>query len=440
MSSNELRQALVSSDKRYVWHPYTPMSRYLAETDPLVIERAEGSRLYDVDGRSYLDGNSSWWAATLGHRHTRVIAALCDQATRLAHTSMAGVTHEHGAELAKELIAVAPPGLGRVFYSDNGSTAVEVAMKLALQYWSQTGFPQKRRFAALSGAFHGETLGAASVGGVDVFRRPFADVLVDCVFAPPPDPRAEQEPYERAFGALDELIRTGHETLAALVIEPRVQGASGMRFYDKAYLQAIQRLCKAHDVLLVVDEVFSGYGRTGTFWAWDGMDGCPDLLCLGKGFTAGTLPMAATLVTDRLFEAFLGPPERAFYYGHTFCGNPLGARIAREVLAVYRDEQIVAKCAPKAAKVAAKMAAMASLPGVGNARALGMIGALDLAPGGSYLGQVGPRMVAEARRLGAYLRPLGDVAYVAPPLTISDDDLEELLTIFEASVAFALGV
>lgn len=435
------RADLIRLDKRYLWHPYTPMQRYIDEVDPLVIDRAEGARLFDVDGRSYLDANSSWWVATLGHNHPRLVDALCRQASRLCHTSLAGVTHAPAAELASAIVAAAPRPLSRVFFSDNGSTAVEVAIKLCLQLWRNEGRPERRRFVALDGAFHGETLGASSLCGVEIFRRPFAGALMECIFTPPPPPAAgdSDDGYEAAFAALAALLERGRGEIAAVVLEPRVQGAAGMRIYDPAYLRRARALCDEHGALLVLDEVFTGYGRTGPMWACEAAGVAPDVLCVAKGFTGGMLPMAATLVTDRVFDAFLGGPERAFYYGHSYCGNPLGAAVALEVLAVLREEHVLARAAPKAARIAAAFEAMGAIEGVSRPRALGMIGALDLCPGAGYLGELGWRAYAEARRLGAYLRPLGDVVYIAPPLTIPDADLEELLDIVRRSVLHALA-
>jgi len=437
------REDLVRLDKRHVWHPYTPMWRYLDEVDPLVIARAEGARLYDVDGRSYLDGNSSWWVSSLGHNHPRLVAALKAQADRFCHVSLAGTTHEPAARLAEELVQAAPSGLTHVFYGDNGSTAVEAAMKLCVQLWQNEGRPRRRRFVALDGAFHGETIGAASLCGIEVFRRPFAGVLLDCIHVPAPDPgEAGAAPFARAFDALERIVRQQHAEIAAVVLEPRVQGASGMRIYAADYVARARALCDEQDLLLVLDEVFTGYGRTGPMWASAGAGVTPDLLCTAKGFTGGVLPMSATLATDRVFAAFLDGPgaasERAFHYGHSYCGNPLGAAVAREVLAVYRDEDVLSRAAPKAARIAETFRRLGDLPGVSQPRSLGMIGAVDLAPGGSYLGQAGWRVYEEARRLGAYLRPLGDVVYVAPPLNIPDGDLEELLDIVTRSVATAL--
>jgi adenosylmethionine-8-amino-7-oxononanoate aminotransferase len=425
------RDRIVGLDKRYVWHPYTPMQQYRDETDPLVIVRAEGARLHDADGRSYLDANSSWWVAALGHGHPRLVAALKRQADVLCHTALAGITHAPAVELAEALVGVAPSGLTHVFFSDDGSTAVEVAMKLALQYWAQNGRPARRRFLALEGAFHGETLGVTALGGVEVFRRPFAGVLLDCVHVSAP---GDSVAYARAFEALERAVREGADSIAAVVLEPIVQGAAGMRLYDPEYLRAARALCDAHDLFLVCDEVFTGYGRTGAMWACEHAGIAPDLLCTAKGFVGGMLPMAATLATERIFDGFLGEPERAFYYGHSFCGNPLGAAVAGEVLRVFEDEKVLEQVQRKAPRIARAFAEMSTLPGVTRTRSLGMIGALDLEGPEGYLAGAGWRVHAEARRRGAYLRPLGNVVYITPPLTIPDADLDELLGIVQESV------
>ncbi len=418
---------ITSIDKARVWHPYTPMEQYIASTEPLVVTGAEGSRLVLADGRTLLDGNSSWWTALLGHRHPRLVRALREQAERFCHVALAGITHEPAALLAEELIQVAPPGLSRVFFSDDGSTAIEVALKLALQYWYQNGRPGRRRFVALDAAFHGETLGATALSGVEIFRRPFASVLLDCV-------RVPAEGHERAFEELERVLDADPDGIAAVVLEPIVQGAAGMRIYDAELLSRARAVTERHDVFLVLDEVFTGYGRTGPMWAADHAKIRPDIVCTAKGFSGGMLPMAATLVSERIFEGFLGDPERAFYYGHTFCGNPLGASVAREVLAIYRDERIVEGARPKSRKIARAFEALGDLPGVENPRHIGMIGALDLAGDSGYLARAGWAVYDEALRRGAYLRPMGNVVYVAPPLNIEDADLDELLSIVSESV------
>jgi adenosylmethionine-8-amino-7-oxononanoate aminotransferase len=425
--------ALCALDRRLLWHPYTQMRDHGVSQPLLVIERAAGARLYDAEGRSYLDGNASWWTSLLGHGHPRLVDALRRQAGQLCHVPLAGITHQPAIELARALLEVAPSGLTRVFYSDDGSTAVEAAIKLALQYWSQNGRPERRRFVALDGAFHGETLGATALSGVEIFRRPFASVVMDCVHVP-----SAADGYERAFAAIEQVLEQHSAEIAAVVLEPMIQAAAGMRVYPAEYLRRVRELTTRHDVLLVLDEVFTGYGRTGTMFASEHAGIAPDLMCVAKGFTGGVLPMAATLASERLFEGFLGERSRAFLHGHTFCGNPLGASVAREVLRIYHDERILEHAAPKAASIARAFARFASLPGVRSVRSFGMMGALELAEtDAGYLGASGWRVYREALQRGAYLRPLGNVVYVTPCLNIPDSDLEELLAIVEASLAAA---
>jgi adenosylmethionine---8-amino-7-oxononanoate aminotransferase len=424
------REAIVAWDKDHVWHPYTQMQGW---SPSLVLESAQGSRLRDVDGRSYIDGNASWWCCALGHQHPRLVRALSEQAARMCHVAMAGIAHEPGAALAAELCAVAPAGLSRVFFSDDGSTAVEVALKLALQYWAQNGRPKRTRFLALDGAYHGDTMAASQVSGIDLFRRPFGGVLLDCLRVPP-----GASGYARAFDALGQLLTRHADELAAVIVEPIVQGAAGMRIYDPEFLRALRELTTRHDVFLIGDEVFTGYGRTGPFWALEHAGIAPDVLLTAKGFTGGMMPMSATLTTERIFSGFLGEKERTFFYGHTFCGNPLGAALAREVLRVYRDEDVLSIAQAKAQRIARAFAGFGELPGVVETRSLGMIGALDLESSQGYLEPRGWRIYAEALRRGAYLRPLGNTIYITPSLNIPDADLDELLGILEESVRAAL--
>lgn len=453
--------AILAADRAHVWHPYTPMDEWRARHDPIVVARAAGPWLELASGERLLDGNGSWWVSNLGHGHPRLVAALKRQAERLCHVALAGITHEPAALLAKELAAVAPNGLDQVFYSDDGSTAIEAAVKMSLQYHAQVA-PRasraKTRFVALDGAFHGETLGATSLGGVEVFRRPFASVVFDCVHVPSPAGEGEScaPQWADAFDAIAELVEREHDTIAAVVLEPIVQGAAGMRVYPPAYLRAVRDLCTKHDVLLVIDEVFTGYGRLGAMWGCDLAEVVPDLMCVAKGFTGGVLPMAATLATSRVLDAFSGGRARAFLYGHSYCGNPLGAAVAREVLAIYRDERVVEGVAARHARIAAAgdrllRSAVASRL-VRDVRAIGAIGAFELreparasSSSGAvpsvettddlgYVASVGWRVYDEARRRGAYLRPLGNVVYVCPPLNVPLDDLDRLLTIVEESV------
>jgi adenosylmethionine---8-amino-7-oxononanoate aminotransferase len=421
------------------------MGEYRRE-DPLVIARAQGSWLYDVDGKRYLDGNASWWVAALGHAHPRIVKVLQEQAEKLLHCPLGGIAHEEAALLARDLLAVAPPGLSNVFYTDNGSTAIEVAVKASLQGFRQLGHPKKTRFVALDGAYHGDTIGTTSLGGVEIFRRPFAGVLFECVHAPVPlahgpgmldEAASDSGAYEQAFEAIAKLLRSECDTIAAVIVEPLVQGANGMRMYDAAYLRELRALCTRYNVWLIVDEVFTGYGRTGTMFACEQAGITPDMMCVGKAFSS-VLPMAAMLATPEVFDTFLGDKEHALLYGHTFCGHPLGAAIAREVLAVYRDEDVLGQAARKTEVIAKAFAKMGQMEGVHHARSKGMIGAFDLGRGG-YLGELGWQVYEEARKRGAYLRPLGDTVYITPPLVIPDDELALLLEVVDESTRAVLA-
>ncbi len=432
------RDEIARLDKAHVWHPYTAMRVYLDEVDPLVIARAEGSHLVDADGKRYIDGNSSWWTATLGHRHPRILAALEKQIRSLDHCALAGIAHEPAAALAAELCARAPERLSRVFYTDDGSTAIEAAVKMSVQHWACRGAPKKSRFVALEGAFHGETIGATSLGGVEVFRRPFANVVFDCVHVPFPDPNA----HAAAFAAMRTILEREHDSIAAVVVEPILQGAAGMRIYSPSYLDELRALCDRVSVLLVVDEVFTGYGRTGPMWACGHAGISPDLMCLGKAFSQ-IVPMGAVLVSDRVFETFSRDRETAFHYGHTFAGNPIGAAIAREVLAIYEEEDVLGQVASKSPMLARAMERIAEIDGVVRVRSIGMTCAADLGRDESaqesleeagYLGRIGWRVYESAKKRGAYVRPLGDTVYLCPPLTISERDLEDLVAIFEESI------
>jgi adenosylmethionine-8-amino-7-oxononanoate aminotransferase len=426
---------VVALDRRHVWRPYTSSEDHEG-VDPFVIVEAEGCWLVDADGRRYLDGNSSWWTASLGHRHPRLVAALKRQADQLLHCSMAGTTHEPAARLAEELVATAPPGLERVFYSDDGSTAVEVALKMAYQYWQQNGRPERTRFIALSGAFHGDTVGAMSVGGVPEFHALFGGLLFDVVRAP--EPEDGDGAWERTIARIEALLGEGADRIAAVIVEPLVQGAAGMRVWPAALLSRVREATRRADTFLIADEVFTGFGRTAEMWACDHAGVTPDLLCTAKALSGGVLPFAATLATARIYDGFRGGKERALMHGHTFFGNPLGAAIAREVLAIYRDERVIPRARERAVALREGFESVGRIEGVRRVRTLGMVGAADLgAPG--YYGRVGWKVHEAARARGAYIRPLGNTVYLVPPLVIGSDELARLLDILRESVAEALA-
>ncbi len=390
-----------------------------------------GRDYFDADGRSIIDGNASWWTSLLGHNHPRLVRALREQSEKLCHASLAGITHEPAVRFAEGILEVAPSGLSHVFFSDNGSTAVEAAIKMAVQYWRQLSpvAAKKTHFLSLQDAFHGETMGVTALGGVEAFRAPFVNHTMPTTHLPSPADGVEQ-----SIEALRRVLSSSADEIAALVVEPLIQGAGGMKMYAPEFLTQARELTTKHNVLLIVDEVFTGYGRTGSFWACDHAPIVPDILCTAKGLSGGVLPLAATLTTSEVHDGFLGDPSRAFYYGHTYCGNPLGAAVAAEVLSVYRDERVVEEVAPRAEMIARCFADLGELPGIEKARTRGMCGALNLEGGAGYLERGGWEVFNLALGRGSYVRPLGNVVYIAPPLNIPLADLEELLATVSACV------
>jgi adenosylmethionine-8-amino-7-oxononanoate aminotransferase len=430
VSSLLSREEILRLDHAHVWHPYAAVED-IERRPPLVIESARGSFFEDDSGKKYLDGNSSWYVASLGHGHPRLVRTIAEQAEKLAHVSLAGVTHENAVLLAQELVAISPAGLKHVFYTDNGSGSIEVALRMTSQAWAQLGAPKKNRFIALDGAYHGDTLGAASLGGIDVFTRKFSGLALECFRVPFP----EADAYARAFEAMIELLHREKDSIAAVVVEPIIQGVAGMRTYDARYLRELRAACDACDIFLIVDEVFSGYGRTAKMWATEHAGISPDVMCLGKVFSS-LVPMGAAIANERIFSAFRGGRANALHYGHTFCGNPIGAALAREVLAIFRDENIVEGVARKSEIITRGFARIAEHDDVLRVRTIGMIGAADLKPTKehSYLDDRGWRVYDEALKRGAYLRPLGNTVYMTPPLTMLESELEELCSILEASI------
>ena len=424
------RADVIARERAHVWPPYTSSERH-EQHEPLVIVEAEGSFVVDADGRRYVDAVSSWWTATLGHRHPRLVRVLTAQASILPHVAAGGITHAPVALLAEELAAIAPKGLVRTHFSDDGSTAVEVAVKIAFQYWQQNGRPARHRFLCLSGAYHGDTLGAASLASLEEFSGVFAPLLFEVVHAPAP---TEQQGWDRVTAFIEATLRERADDIAGVIVEPLIQGASGMRMHTPEVLRRIHDACKAIDTFFIADEVFTGYGRTGRMWACDHAGITPDLLCLAKGFTAGILPMGATMATARVYDGFRGGPARALMHGHSFCGHALGAAVAREVLAIHRDERIVEGVAPRARAIEAALSTIGALEGVRSTRALGIVGAVDLGDVGYGGTGVGHRVAEAMRGRGVFVRPLGDTVYVCPPLNIPLDVLDMTLAALEESI------
>jgi adenosylmethionine---8-amino-7-oxononanoate aminotransferase len=419
---------LIASDRRHVWHPFTQQEGWCAEEPPLVIDHAEGTTLYDTEGNAYIDGVSSLWCNVHGHRHPAIDAAIRAQLDHVAHSTMLGLSHPPAIELAERLAALAPSGLERVFYSDSGSSAVEIALKMAFQWWAQRGETDRTRFICLENAYHGDTLGAVSVGGISLFHSMYRPLLFDALQA-----RAGDAQH------LDALLAEHGSQVAAVIVEPLVQGAAGMLMQPPGYLRQVRELCDEYGVLLICDEVATGFGRTGRMFACDHEAVTPDLLCLGKGLTGGYLPLAATLATERVYEGFLGRFDdfRTFFHGHTFTGNPLACAAAIATLETFERERTMDFLGPKIALLTRLLEhRVAKLPGVVEVRQRGMMVGIELAPttGAERLGH---RVTLAARRRGAVIRPLGDVMVLMPALSISEHDLRRLVAITASAIAEA---
>lgn len=426
---------LIAADRQYVWHPYTDMDAWCAASPQPVIVGANGPHIHTDDGRTLIDGVGSWWVTNLGHGYPRVRDAMAAQLEAFSHVAIAGLVHAPSVRLAERLAKVAPPGLTRTFYSDNGSTAVEVAVRGAFQYWQQNGAPKKRVFVSLEGAYHGDTIGAVSVGGIDTFHKVFGPLLFETIRAPSPG----RSWYVDAFDALEKALRERHEEIAAVIVEPLVQGAAGMLMHPPEYLTRLRALCDELDVFLIADEVFVGFGRTGTLFACEQAGITPDFLCLSKGLSAGFLPFAVTMTTERVFDGFSGGPTRTFHYGHSMCGNPLGCSAALAVLDAFEQDGILEHAAKLESRIGAWLAQMAERPFVSDARHTGTIAAVQIGGTAAYDRPIGWRIYAEALRRGAYLRPLGNVTYFVPPLTTPLPVLDELLAIAEEAIDAAIA-
>jgi len=420
---------LLPRDARVCWHPYT---QHQLEREPLAVVGASGAWLELADGRRLLDGISSWWATLHGHGEERIAAALAAQARTLDHVLFAGATHEPAVRLAEELLQLVPPGLTRVFYSDDGSTAVEVALKMVAQAWFQRGEPRRTVFVALEGAYHGDTFGAMAAGDPEPFFRPFVPFLFEVRRVPPEG--------ERLAAVLRELGARA----AGVIVEPLVQGAAGMRMHSADFLRDARALCSAHGVPLIADEVMTGFGRTGAWFACTRAGIAPDLLCLGKGLTGGTLPLAATLAREELFTAFLHHERsRYFAHGHTFTANPIACAAALASLELARERDTPARLDHIGARLESALADLAGAPHVRDLRRTGGIVALDLAVGADdrpgYLSNLGLRLRRVAEAHGALLRPLGNVLYALPPACLGDDECTHLARALRACVDAARG-
>jgi adenosylmethionine-8-amino-7-oxononanoate aminotransferase len=414
---------LVAADRKHLWHPFTQQQGWVEEA-PIVIEQADRCELVDIEGRRYIDGVSSLWCNVHGHRHPAIDLAVKDQLDRVAHSTMLGLSHRPAIELAEKLVEIAPPGLTRVFYSDSGSTAAEIALKMAFQYWHQQG-ERRTRFISLRDAYHGDTIGSVSVGGIDLFHSTYQPLLFDVLHAEPGD-----------VADMERLLSEHAGEVAAVIVEPLVQGAAGMIVHPEGYLRRVRELCDRFGVLLVCDEVATGFGRTGRMFACQHEDVAPDLMCVAKGITGGYMPLAATLTTERIYEGFLGRHEefRTFFHGHTYTGNPLACAAGLATLRLFEQERTLEVLQDKIALLGDLLAPVARMHGVLEVRRRGFMVGIEL-EGFPVEARAGHQVTLAARRRGAIVRPLGDVIVLMPPLAITKDELRRLVAITQESIA-----
>jgi adenosylmethionine-8-amino-7-oxononanoate aminotransferase len=440
----------VARDLAHVWHPCTQMKDH--ETVPLIPLRAgSGVWLEDFSGKRYIDGISSWWVNLFGHSNPRIGAAVAEQLGRLEHAIFAGFTHEPAVTLAEELVRLAPAGLNRCFFADNGSAAIEVAVKMSFHFWRNTGHARKTRFVTLANSYHGETLGALAVGNVDLYKSIYKPLLMDVITAPSPDayPRepgtSEADHARRMFEAMEATLATHHADVAAVIVEPLVQCAGGMRMYDPVYLKLLRAACDKYGVHLIADEIAVGFGRTGTMFACEQAGIRPDYLCLSKGLTGGYLPLSAVLTTDAIYDAFYDEYAKlnAFLHSHSYTGNPLACAAANATLAIFREEPVLERNRNTARLLRASVEHLADHPNVAEIRQRGMILAIELVKDKAtrapwpFEERRGLRIYRHALERGALIRPLGTTIYFMPPYVIEPAEIETLATVATEGVALA---
>jgi adenosylmethionine-8-amino-7-oxononanoate aminotransferase len=439
--------ALAAADQRHLWHPFTQMQDWLKE-DPIIIDRAEGVELIDTLGRRYLDGVSSLWCNVHGHRVPALDEAVRAQLDRVAHSTLLGLASTASIECAEELVRHVPPALTRVFYSDAGAMAVEIAIKLAYQHFQLRGDHDRKEFVSITGGYHGDTIGSVSVGGIDLFHRIFKPLLFDVHHAP--QPYCYRCPLGKALpgcamacaGEVEALFAARPGKVAALVIEPVMQGADGMIAQPPGYLKQMREICDRHGALLICDEVATGWGRTGTTFAVEQEGVVPDIMTMAKGLTGGYLPLAATLTTEEIFRSFLGSFEsrRTFFHGHTYAGNPLGCAVATASMKLFRDRKIIEGLPPKIEALRRALASLQAHPHVGEIRQRGLMVGIELVRDREsrseyeYERRIGHQVCLEARRQGVMLRPLGNVVVIMPPLAMSVPQLEQVAAAVRSGV------
>ena len=441
---------LLEQNRRFLWNPFTQMKDYLADA-PVVIERGEGVKLVDVNGVEYYDGNSSLWLNVHGHNRPELNEAIAVQLEKVAHSTLLGMANVPALELAERLVELTPSRLAKVFFSDSGATAVEIGLKVAFAYWRRVGRPEKKVFVAFDNGYHGDTVGAMSVGGIDLFHAEFGPLLFPCerVSFPHPYryPGTEEECARASLAEVEALFESDARRIACLVVEPLVQAAAGMRTMPAGFLAELERLCREHDVLLFADEVATGFGRTGAMFACEHEGVEPDLMSLGKGLTGGYLPVAATLVSDAVYDAFYGDfaEQKALFHGHSFTGNQLGCAVALASLDLFERDGLVGRVQESSRLLERRLRAVSELPHVGDVRQRGLMVGIELVSERSskepfdWRERTGQRVCQRARELGMLTRPLGDVVVLMPPLVTERHDLEAMVGILELAILDVTG-
>ncbi|TLD42330.1 MAG: Adenosylmethionine-8-amino-7-oxononanoate aminotransferase [Candidatus Jettenia ecosi] len=452
MLDKTYKEQLQIWDKTYLWHPFTQMQDYIRET-PLIIEEGRGIFLKDIDGKEYLDGVSSMWCNLHGHCRKEIDDAVKRQLDKIAHTTLLGPSNIPSVLLAKKLAEIAPEGLEKVFYSDNGSTANEVALKMAFQYWQHKGCKDKTEFVALQYGYHGDTIGTMSVGGIDLYHKAFSPLYFKTSFAPSPYcyrcPLGKQHKdcALQCLEGLEDILRERADRIAALIMEPLVQGAGGMIIHPKGYLSGVAAVCKKYNVLLILDEVLTGFGRTGKMFACLHEEVIPDIMALSKGINGGYMPLAATLSTQEIYHAFLGEfsQVKTFFHGHTYTGNPLGCAAALASLGLFEKDDILGNLEPKIRHVYGKLKSFESLQHVGDVRQCGLIAAVELVKDKTtkepypWEERIGVQVCLEAKKHNLLIRPLGHIIVIMPPLIIRIDELDRMLDTIYKSIEIVTG-
>lgn len=443
---------LKEKDKKYLWHPFTQMKDWLKE-EPLIIERGEGNYLYDIEGRKYFDGVSSLWVNVHGHCHPKLNKAIFEQVDKISHSTLLGLSNPKAIELAEKLVKIAPKGLTKVFYSDSGSTAVEIALKMAFQYFQHIGRIKKTKFAYLNYSYHGDTIGAVSVGGIELFHSIFRPLLFEAIKLPSPYCyRCEyglnlSNCNRRCLEEAKKILRDHKDELAGLIMEPLVQGAAGMITHPEGFLKELSTICKELGILLILDEVATGFGRTGTMFACEQEDVCPDLMCVAKGITGGYLPLAVTFATDEIFNAFLGEYEefKTFFHGHTYTGNPVACAVAIENLNIFEEEKVLESVKSKSKIFKKHLEKFINHKNVGEVRNKGFMTGIEIVKDRKtkeifpFKEKITIKISYQARKYGLITRPLGNVLVLMPPLSTTELELDFITNALYKSLVDILG-